>query len=378
MFDAIVIGVGGMGSAAAYHLARRGARVLGLEQFDIPHDLGSSHGHTRIIRLAYWEHPSYVPLLRRAYTLWRQLERATKERLLITTGSIDAGRPGSPVVRGALEACDRFDLRHERLSSRALRRRFPGYELPEEHVAVFQPDGGFLLPERCVVSHVRAAQALGASVHARERVIDWTFRRGRVQVRTDRGRYEARRLVVTAGPWAGQLIRQLKGRLTVERQVMLWTQPVRPDWFQPARFPVFYMQVDEGRFYGFPIHGIPGFKIGKYHHRRQRVDPVAMHRDVDLKDEAVLRSAIRRYFPQADGPTMAMKVCLFTNTRDEHFLIDALPDAPQVVVAAGFSGHGFKFCSIVGEVLADLALAGATSHDISLFRLSRLTAAAAR
>jgi sarcosine oxidase len=165
MLDAIVIGVGGMGSAAVYHLARRGARVLGLEQFDIPHDLGSSHGLTRIIRLAYWEHPTYVPLLRRAYELWHDLEGVAGEQLLITTGSIDAGPPGCRMVRGALRACRTFNLPHERLSGRTLRRRFPGYHLPADHVAVLQPDGGFLLPERCTVAYVEAAQALARIIH---------------------------------------------------------------------------------------------------------------------------------------------------------------------------------------------------------------------
>jgi sarcosine oxidase len=372
MFDAIVIGVGGMGSAAVYQLARRGARVLGIEQFDIPHDLGSSHGLTRIIRLAYWEHPAYVPLLRRAYELWRGLERTAGERVLVTTGSIDAGPPGSRIVRGALRACETFDLPYERFSSLALRRRFPGYRLPAGHVALLQPQGGFLLPERCTVSHVEAAQALGASVHARERVVGWTAGRDRVHVRTDRDVYEARRIVITSGPWASKLVPCLHKLLSVERQVMLWTQPLRPVRFEPDRFPVFYMQVREGRFYGFPVHEIPGFKIGKYHHRKQLVDPDTMDRRVDAEDEAVLRQAIRRYFPDADGPTMAMKVCLFTNTRDEHFIIDVLDDSPRVAIAAGFSGHGFKFCSVVGEVLADLTLDGGTRHDTSLFALSRL------
>src|ERR1051325_1881900 len=243
MLDAIVIGVGGMGSAAVYHLARRGARVLGLEQFDIPHDLGSSHGLTRIIRLAYWEHPGYVPLLRRAYELWHELETVADDRLLVTTGSIDAGPAHSRMVRGAVRACRTFDLRHERLSGRALRRRFSGFHLPADHVAILQPDGGFLLPERCTVAHVEAAQALNARIQARERVIGWTSGRGRVHVRTDRGTYEARRLVITSGPWAAKLVVQLDVLLTVERQVMLWTHPTHPERFQPAHFPVFYIQV---------------------------------------------------------------------------------------------------------------------------------------
>jgi sarcosine oxidase len=244
--------------------------------------------------------------------------------------------------------------------------------LPTGHVAIVQPDGGFLLPERCIVAHVEAARNLGATIRTQESVTGWTWRRGRVRVHTDRGLYEARRLVITSGPWTAKIVEHLRAFLTVERQVVLWTRPARPERFQSSHFPVFYMQVAEGRFYGFPIHGIPGFKIGKYHHRKQVVDPDAMDRQPGPRDEAVLRQAIRRYFPGADGPTVAMETCLFTNTRDEHFIIDLLDDEPRLAVAAGFSGHGFKFCSVVGEILAELALDGGTRHDISLFRLSRL------
>jgi sarcosine oxidase len=372
MLDAIIVGVGGMGGAALYHLARRGAHVLGLEQFEIPNDLGSSHGLSRIIRLAYWEHASYVPLLRRAYELWYQLQQASRESLLVTTGSIDAGPRQSRMIRGALRACRMFDLPHELISARTLGQRFAGYHLPDPHVAVFQPDGGILRPERCIVAHVTAARALGARVHTRERVVGWTARRNRVIVRTDRATYESRRLVVTSGSWTGKLLNRLKGDLTVERQVMLWTRPLKPDLFRPARFPVFYLQVDEGRFYGFPMHDRAGFKIGKYHHRKQRVDPDSVDRHVDSRDEAVLRKAIGRYFPAADGRTLAAAVCLFTNTPDDHFIVDVLEDSPVVSVAAGFSGHGFKFCSVIGEILADLSLDGGSRHDTALFALSRL------
>jgi len=371
MYDAIVIGVGGMGSAAAYHLARRGARVLALEQFDIPHDLGSSHGVSRIIRLAYWEHPDYVPLLRRAYELWRELEAAAGERLLIITGSIDAGDGNSPNIIGVREACRRFQLSHEELDSAALTARFPGYRLPSDVVSILQPDGGFLLPERCIVAHVEAAQRSGAMVRARERVVGWDTAAGAVRVRTDRGEYSGARLVLTAGAWTASLARQTAPLLTPERQVMLWVQPLRPEYFRAEKFPVFYIRVPEGPFYGFPIHGVPGMKIGKYHHRREAVDPDTMDRQCHAEDEEVLRECIRRHFPDANGPTMAMKTCMFTNTRDEHFIIDLIGHDPRVAIAAGFSGHGFKFCSVVGEILADLALDGGSRHDISLFSIKR-------
>lgn len=374
MHDVIVIGVGGMGSAAACHLARRGARVLALEQFDIPHDLGSSHGISRIIRLAYWEHRDYVPLVRRAYELWRELEIAAGERLLVVTGCVDAGDPTSPNIIGVREACRRFQLAHEELDSAALTAKFPGYRLPSDVVAILQPDGGFLLPERCVVAHVEAAQRAGADVRAREPVLGWDVQSDHVRVRTNRQTYAGARLVVTAGAWTTSIATHTLGLLTPERQVMLWSQPRVPEYFQVGAFPVFYIRVVEGGFYGFPIHGVPGMKIGKYHHRGGIVDPDTMDRQAHLDDEEVLREGIRRYFPDADGPTMGMKTCLFTNTRDEHFIIDLLEHDPRVAIAAGFSGHGFKFCSVVGEILADLALDGGTRHDISLFSMNRFVA----
>jgi sarcosine oxidase len=371
-YDAIVVGVGGMGSAALFHLAQRHARVLGLEQFDIPHQWGSSHGLTRIIRLAYWEDPAYVPLLRRAFELWHELERLAGEELLVTTGSVDAGVPEGRPIRGALAACEQFGLRHEALDSAALHLRFPGYRLPSNLVAVFQPDGGFLLSERCITAHVSAALQRGATVHTNERVINWDALGDHLSVHTDRSTYTTRRLIVTAGSWAGKLVRALQPLVTVERQVVMWLTPRRPELFVRERFPVFYLHADEGSFYGFPLFGELGVKLGRYHHLQQIVDPDRVDRAVHAEDEMVLRQAVRRYFPDADGPTTLMKTCLFTNTSDEHFIIDTLSDHPRIVVAAGFSGHGYKFCSVVGEILADLALEGKTEHDISLFALQRL------
>jgi sarcosine oxidase len=370
-YDVIVIGVGGMGSATAYHLARRRKKVLGIEQFDIPHQLGSSHGVNRIIRLAYAEHPSYVPLLRRAYELWRELENSTGERLLVVTGGLDVGPEDGTLVTGSVRSCHEHGIPHELLSAAAVARRFPGYRLARGMVSVYQADAGFVMAERSVVAHANGALAHGAEIHGRERVLDWKVSRGGVRVRTDRGSYEAERLVLTAGAWSGKLAGALAPVAKPERQVMLWTQPRRPERFRVGAFPVFNMEAPEGRFYGFPIHGIPGFKIGKYHHREQQVDPDSIDRDCDARDEAVVREGIRRYFPDADGPTLSMATCMFTNTPDEHFILDVHPDAAAVSIAAGFSGHGFKFCSVVGEIMADLATAGRTRWNVELFRLAR-------
>jgi sarcosine oxidase len=372
-FDAIVIGLGGMGSAAAFHLARRGRRVLGLEQFELLHERGSSHGLTRIIRLAYHEHPSYVPLLLRSYELWRELEALAGEPLLITTGSIEGGPEGGSTFQGALEAARTHGLPHEVLTVTELRRRYPAYgDFDPDTRVVYQPQGGFLLAERTLLAHVNQALAHGAELHYHEPALEWqATAQGGVMVRTERAEFEADRLVICAGSWAGRVVPALAPYAVPERQVLAWLQPNRPELFSAERFPVFLLDVEEGSYYGFPVHDVPGFKFGRYHHLREPMDPDDPDRSTRPDDEAILRVFAIRHFPEGAGPTIMLKACLFTNSPDEHFVIDLLPDAAQVSVAAGFSGHGYKFCSLVGEVMADLAIDGATSHDIGLFRLSR-------
>ncbi|WP_247002769.1 N-methyl-L-tryptophan oxidase [Halosolutus gelatinilyticus] len=371
-YDAIVIGVGGMGSATVAHLADRGADVLGLERYDVPHGYGSSHGITRIIRLAYYEGADYVPLLQRAYDLWRDLDVDHDRQLLYRTGSIDAGPAGDPLVEGSKRSCEEHDLEYEHLSSSELSERYPGYQLPDEYEAIYQPDGGFLVPEQCIVAHVERAHRAGATIRARERVVDWrSTPDGGVRVETDHGEYEADSLVITAGAWAARFVDALDGVAVPERQVLAWLQPREPHYFEPDRFPVWNLRTPEGRYYGFPVHGVPGFKFGRYHHREETVDPDAFEREPTQADERLLRSFAERYFPDGAGPTMRLQTCLFTNTPDGRFVLDTLPDHPQVAVGAGFSGHGFKFASAIGEVLADLALDGETEHPIEQFSIDR-------
>jgi sarcosine oxidase len=373
-YDVIVVGVGGMGSACCWQLARRGQRVLGIERFDIPHAMGSSHGVTRIIRLPYYEAPEYVPLLKRAYELWREIEAAAGERLLVTTGSVDAGPEDGELFGGALASARAHDLPHEVLTGAEVNARFPGYRLPAAQRAVFQPDGGFVTSEHAIVAHVGAAQAAGAEIRARERVLGWEARGSGegVTVTTDHGRYEAGRLVLAAGAWMADLAPVLAGRAVPERQVLAWLQPRRPELFGPDRFPVFNLAVEEGRYYGLPVHEVPGLKLGRYHHRGETAPAEATRREVDADDERLLRAFAERYFPDGSGPTMALRACLFTNTPDEHFILDRHPAHPQVVLASPCSGHGYKFCSVVGEILADLATGdGHTRHEIDFLRLDR-------
>ncbi|MYB32951.1 MAG: N-methyl-L-tryptophan oxidase [Acidobacteria bacterium] len=371
-YDAIVIGVGGMGSAAVYHLAKGGARVLGLERFDIPHPFGSSHGLTRIIRLAYSEGSHYVPLLREAYRLWRELEELSGESILRVTGGLDIGPQSGGIVQGSLKSCTEHGLSFEQLDAAEVNRRFPGYELPAEMAAIHQPDAGYLHCETATSAHAAAARSLGADIATGVRVRGWDRIPGGVRVETEDACYEARKLVITAGPWAGELLPALGPLCRPVRQVMLWTDPLDPPAFAPERFPIFVLESPVGNFYGFPDNRGEGFKIGKFHHLRQQVpDPDAMDRECHLEDEAVLREGIEAFCPRANGPTRRMTACIFTNSPDGHFILDRHPDDENVCVAAGFSGHGFKFCGVVGRIMADFALERPQPWDLSPFGLKQ-------
>ncbi|HET9693151.1 MAG TPA: N-methyl-L-tryptophan oxidase [Steroidobacteraceae bacterium] len=377
-YDVVVLGVGAMGSAACHHLARRGRRVLGIEHFGIAHARGSSHGVNRIIRLAYHEHESYVPLVRRAYELWRELEQQSGAHLLHLTGSVDASTAEDAIAAGALRVCTRFGIDHELYTGAELSLRFPGLQLPADHVALYQPEGGFLASERCIETHVRCARDAGAEIHEHERVLGWDVTSAGVRVRSDSDEYLADRLIVAAGAWLGELVPGLASLARPERQVLGWFDPIVPEHYAHGRFPVFNVAVEEGRFYGTPVFGVPGFKVGRYHHLGEQIEtPDDWDREPNADDEAALREFVERYCPDAAGALLAAKTCMFTNTPDEHFIIDTLPAEPRVVVASPCSGHGFKFSAVVGEILADLVTDGTTRHDIGLFRLSRFDRSAA-
>lgn len=370
-YDVIVVGVGGMGSAAAYHLASRGVETLGLERFDIPNDQGSSHGITRIIRKGQYEDSEYVPLAERSYELWRELEDISGRNLLHITGGVDAGPPDGDIFPSSRDSCREHDIEHEVLTGKEVNERFPGYDIPADHRAVYQPESGFLVPEQCIIAHVEAAQQEGAEIHARETVTDISTIGDGVEVITNRDTYRADEVVVTTGAWTREFLPELADMLVPVRQVLAWLQPSDPKLFDPKAFPVFIHETETEHYYGFPRFDVPGFKFARFNHFEEAVDPDKMERDPNERDEEMLRSYARRYFPKGAGPTMRLSTCLFTNTPDEHFILDSAPDRPRVTVGAGFSGHGFKFASVVGEILADIALEEDTEHDIDLFAANR-------
>jgi sarcosine oxidase len=358
-----------MGSAALYHLARSGARVLGLDRYGPGHDRGSSHGLTRIIRLGYFEHPSYVPLLRRAYELWRELEISAGRRLLHVTGIAEIGNSDSALVRGTLASSRLHALAHEVLPARALMQRFPAFQLPSDYVGVVQPNGGFVEVEPALEAFVSLATAAGAVVRRHVSVQATEPHAAGVRVLTDREPVEAGSVIVAAGAWTRLLLPALPLRVT--REVTAWFEPNEASLVAPGRLPAFIIESPHGIHYGIPPHGGAGVKAAKHHHRDQEVEPDAYDRSVSADDQALIRSALAEFVPAANGRMLAAKTCHYTMTPDGHFIIDRLPGARNIIVASACSGHGFKFAPVVGEILAELAAGGATRHDISRFRLAR-------
>jgi sarcosine oxidase len=369
--DVVVVGLGAMGSAALYQLAKRGMRVLGIERFEPGHDRGSSHGLTRIIRMGYFEHPSYVPLVRRAYELWRDLEAASGETLLTVTGIAEMGLPDSVLVAGTLASSRQHDLPHEVLDARTLMQRYPQFKLPPDFVGVIQPDGGFLEPEKAIHAQLMLAKAAGAEIRTGEKVLAIEPTGSSVRVRTERGTLEAGKVILAAGAWASTLLPKAALPLHATRQALIWVAPKDPALFTPDRFPVFMIESERGGIhYGFPVHD-RALKIALHHHVREKVDPETYDRNVSPDDEALIRPALAAFLPAADGPRVAAKTCLYTMTPDEDFVIGPLPGMPDIILASPCSGHGFKFSPAIGEIVADLAGKGETRHNIARFSPGR-------
>jgi sarcosine oxidase len=376
-FDAIIIGLGAMGSAAAYQLAKRGRRVLGLERYRPAHDQGSSHGQSRIIRQAYYEDPAYVPLLLRAYDLWWQLERDANESLLTITGGIMIGPPESQVVAGSIRSAQEHGLQHEIFDAAEIRRRLPQLTPGPNIIALYERLGGVLYPEAAIQAQLRLAEAHGAALRFEEPALAWHAAPSgdRVRVTTARGSYEADRLVIAAGAWAPELVSDSGLPLTVRRNVLYWFEPTSDrDAFLPERCPIYIWEAEDGSsFYGFPtLPGTPaGVKVA-FHNFGPYCTPATIDRQVHEQEVANMRRWLAKRIPALSGGALVeAKTCMYTLTPDMDFLIGLHPQHPQVVLASPCSGHGFKFASVVGEILADLAIDGATQQPIAPFAPER-------
>jgi sarcosine oxidase len=376
-FDVIVVGLGGMGSAAVHQLAARGVRVLGLEKFGPAHDRGASHGGSRITRQSYFESPDYVPLLLRAYELYAALARDSGTDVITLTGGVMVGRPDSLTVSGSRLSAERWGLEHEMLGADDLRKRFPTLDPRPDEVALFEAKAGFVRPEATVSAQLRLAERAGAELHFEEPMTSWApAAGGGVRVETGAGSYTAGQLVITPGPWAPQLLADLGVPFTIERQVQYWFQPtggVGP--FLPEHHPIYIWEEADGRqIYGFPaIDGLEGGAKVAFFRGGQPTTPETIDREVHDDEIRAMADRTRRNLPDLPGTFLSAKTCLYSNTPDEHFVIARHPAHEAVTVACGFSGHGFKFVPVVGEILADLATTGRTDHPIGLFHPRRLS-----
>ena len=366
-----VIGLGATGSAALCQLALRGVRAIGIERFETGHARGSSHGPTRIIRLAHFENASYGPMMRRAYALWRELERRADANLIVTTGIAEIGPPEGEIVRGTIAGASQSGLTHEVLDAKLLMRRYPTFRIPENFVAVVRREGGYIEAAAAIAASIRVAVASGAVIRCGERVTAIEPRRRGVCITTVREKIEADGAIIAAGPWMGKMLAPLHLPLTVTRQVVGWFAPEDAARFAPGCFPVFILETRHGMHYGLPFYGRSGIKVAKHHHHNESVDPDTCRREVTAGDEAAIRAPLAEHLPEANGRLLGAQTCLYTMTPDSTFIIDRMPCCPHVVIASPCCGYGFKFSPVVGEIVADLATRGSTPHDIGQFRLRR-------
>ncbi len=373
-YDVIVIGTGGVGSAALYHLAKRGAKVLGLDRFPPGHDRGSSHGRTRIIRQAYFEHPDYVPLLLRAYELWEELSHRSGKQLYHEIGLLQIGLPDGHVVPGVLKAATLHSLQVDLLTQQQTARCFPAFKIKLGWQAVYEQRAGYLEVENCVLAHLVEAQKLGATLQTGASVRNWHGDDNSVTVDTDVGQFSGSKIVIAAGPWADDLLHDLGIPLKVHRKIVFW-YPIKNDCLRADRgCPAFLFDLKgQGAIYGIPQVDDWGLKIARHSTDERSIidDPLNLIREVHESDFRVMNLIAPNLLPQLGLPHSYHDVCLYTMSPDENFIVDIHPHHPNVCFAAGLSGHGFKFTCVLGEILADLALTGRTNHPIGFLNCRR-------
>ncbi|TDW32713.1 sarcosine oxidase [Rhizobium azibense] len=372
-FDVAVIGLGAMGSAALAFLAARGVKAIGIDAYFPAHAMSSSHGDSRLIRLGYFEDPSYVPLLQRAYRNWRALETSLRADILTITGVLQIGSPDSKIVSGTRTSCRLHGLAHEELDAAEMARRFPAFRLDDDEVAILDPQGGYLSPEAAIMGYLKLAAESGAMLHFGENVMALDPGDRGVTISSASGRYYARKVVIATGSWIAELVPHLKSHATPIRQVVAWYQPKDGFVAEPQRMPCFLRDEGaDGSYFGFPAIGTDGIKLGRHAHFREPIDPNEPNPPINDQDTVLLDGFASRRLPAAAGLRVRAATCRYTMLPSEDFLFDLLPGQPNIVVASPCSGHGFKFASVVGEILSDLALDGGTALEIAAFSFDAL------
>ncbi len=377
IYDVIVIGVGSMGSATCYHLAKRGAKVLGLEQFDIAHDKGSHAGESRLIRMAYFEHPDYVPLLESAYHLWDELENESGEHLFHKTGIYYAGPENGFLMSGIEESSRLYNIPVDKMNRDEVSNKWPQFKISDDLIELFEKDAGFVRPELSIETLTNLAKKHGADILTGEKALYWKVEDNVVKVKTGKNEYQGNRMIITAGAYAHEILGEYTPDLKVTQQLLAWFDVRDEESFTLGNFPCFGMEEAKGLFYGFPILPFDGLSSGlkiAYHYPGSEIAPDQILNFNSSSEEVRLRGLFDKYFNKELGKLLNVKACMYTFSSDDHFIINELPGfEDNVTIATGFSGHGFKFIPVVGEILTDLTLEGKTNHPIDFLNVSRFT-----
>ncbi|GAA0330975.1 N-methyl-L-tryptophan oxidase [Bacillus carboniphilus] len=370
-YEVVIVGAGTAGMSAGMFLAKKGVKTLLIDAFDPPHNQGSHHGDTRIIRHAYGEGRFYVPLALRAQSLWEELEKESGETLFLQTGILGAGNTDSPFIKETVKSAKEYDLRLEVMNAEDIQKRWSGIQLPEDFIGCFEPNSGILLAEKCVAAFRKLALRYGADLWTYTNVEALKSQEEGIEIKTNKGKVYADRCIVTAGAWTSRLLHTLEIPLTPTRKTVSWFEADETR-FNANVFPGFFFQLPTQSYYGFPSIDGCGVKLGRMD-GGQSIDPDNMNRTFGdfEEDEGDVRGFLQEYMPAAAGKLKQGKVCIFTRTPDEHFIMDTHPEYKNVLIAGGFSGHGFKFGSVMGEILSKLSLGEAIPFDLSHFKLGR-------
>ena len=369
MFDVIVIGIGGHGSSSIYHLAKSGLNVLGIEQFEQIHENGSSHGLSRIISLTTRVHTAYVPLIRRSFELWRELEKEYNNQILYMTGCIYIGSQDSPIFKDCVKIAIEHNLEHEIMDASEIMNNFPGFNLPSDFYGIFTKEGGFVIPEESIKAHTNLSLNYGATLNYNEKVLSWEDKESHIEVISDKNIYQCKKLVITAGAWNSEMFDIPNSLLSVQRQVVGWFPSDDKNIFKKENFPVWILDGGKNEGYGFPEYGFDGMKFGIFNDTDENVDPDTYSKDINSEDIKLL-TEFTKFFSKTNKGTN-FNTCLFTNTPDGHWILDKHPDSENCIIVSCCSGHGFKFTPIIGEIVTELCQNGSSNYNIELFKISR-------
>ncbi|MBC7473105.1 MAG: N-methyl-L-tryptophan oxidase [Candidatus Sericytochromatia bacterium] len=383
-FDVIVVGLGAMGSSACYYLSQNNINVLGLDQFNPPHNFGSSHGETRIIREAYFEHPLYVPLVQRAYDLWEDLQQKTtniksdklennesallSDRLFLKTSGLMLGKKDSGVVSGAKKSAETHNLNYKLFNSDQIKKNYPAFNIPADNIGILENRAGILFPEKCIKKYLEYAKNKGVKINYNEKMISWKSNNSNITVTTDKNVYYTDKLILSTGAWIKEIIPNLKLKIT--RQVLFWLDTKGNDEFKSEKFPIYICEKNpEKIFYGFPDLGT-GMKIA-FHNHGQEIKPDNLDKNIYSDEIKEISDIVGKYFPKLKTNIIKSEVCMYTNTEDENFIIDYYPSNNNVIVASPCSGHGFKFSSAIGEILSQMANNTSLKFDLDPFKIQK-------